>query len=50
MLGALSLPSLLLLLVSSWSTHGLAADLIAAVVGLAAICTCVLAPRAMTGR
>ena len=43
-LAALSLPTLLVLLASSWHTGGLAADVIAAVVGIAAIGTCVFAP------
>jgi len=43
-LGVLSLPTLLLLLASSWHSGGLAACLIAAGVGLAAIGTCVFAP------
>jgi hypothetical protein len=48
MLGALSLPTLLVLLASAWRTHGLAGAVIAAVVGLAAIGTCIFAPRPLS--
>lgn len=42
-LGVLSLPTLLLLVASSWQSSGRVASLIAAVVGIAAIGTCVFA-------